>query len=62
MHDDAKLPPNAPGRSAADSRREREAAALRANLRKRKEQQRARAIATPGEPPVMPEDPKDDRR
>jgi hypothetical protein len=34
--------PTAAGRSATETRREREAEALRANLRKRKDQQRAR--------------------
>jgi hypothetical protein len=36
-----------PRRSITDLRREREAEALRANLRKRKEQQRAREITIP---------------
>jgi hypothetical protein len=39
-----------PRQSATDSRREREADALRANLRKRKEQQRARQAPAPKEP------------
>jgi hypothetical protein len=34
------------------ARKEREAAALRENLRKRKEQARARTPATPSEPPT----------
>jgi len=40
MPDDRSVSPK--GRSAAEVRRAREAEALRANLRKRKEQQRAR--------------------
>ena len=54
-------PPKPPARTAADSRREREAEALRANLRKRKEQQRARessvdAAEIKGQPPGPAED------
>ena len=42
MAEDSESPPKKPvPRTAAELRREREAAALRANLRKRKEQQRA---------------------
>ena len=43
MSDDRKV---TRGRSVAERRREREAEALRANLRKRKDQQRAREAST----------------
>jgi hypothetical protein len=49
--------PKSPRQLAADNRREREAEALRANLRKRKEQQRARELPARGEPPGLPDDP-----
>jgi len=39
-----------PSRSATEVRRQREAEALRANLHKRKEQQRAREAPAPKEP------------
>ena len=42
---DEHPPREAPTRSAADERRERTAAALRENLRRRKQQQRGRADA-----------------
>jgi hypothetical protein len=42
-------------RTSTDARREREAEALRANLRRRKEQQRARETPPHGEPEVRPE-------
>jgi hypothetical protein len=42
MPDDHSVAPK--GRSAAEARREREAEALRANLRRRKQQQRAREV------------------
>jgi hypothetical protein len=45
-----------PPRSAAQIRREREAEALRANLRKRKEQQRARKAPERGEAEPPPDD------
>jgi hypothetical protein len=49
-------------RSAADLRREREADALRANLRRRKEQQRAREAPGQGETEEQrPGDKSDDR-
>jgi hypothetical protein len=60
MMDQSKTPlpagrsPEPLRRSSTDARREREAEALRANLRKRKEQQRARetpARGMPDEPP-----------
>jgi hypothetical protein len=47
-------PPKFPGRSATDSRRQREAEALRENLRKRKEQQRAREASGVDEPRESP--------
>jgi len=40
----------------SDVRRQREADALRANLRKRKEQQRAREAPVRGDPEAQPED------
>jgi hypothetical protein len=48
--DKPRPPPKSPPRSGAEIRREREAEALRANLRKRKEQQRAREAPTRAEP------------
>jgi hypothetical protein len=56
MQDDKTSPPQAPSQTVADARREREAEALRANLRKRKDQQRARATPTDGRSPVLSED------
>ncbi|MSP01630.1 MAG: hypothetical protein EXR07_11370 [Acetobacteraceae bacterium] len=56
MHQDNTSPP----RSATAARREREAEALRANLRKRKAQQRAREAATRDEPPASPDQPAAD--
>ena len=44
-------------RSDAEARREREAEALRANLLRRKEQQRARRPVPPPEPQAIPPDP-----
>jgi len=62
MTKDSASPPKSPertstGRSTADIRREREAEALRANLRKRKDQQRAREKPARGEPGESSEDP-----
>jgi hypothetical protein len=48
--DQGKKPSLPPRQSATDLRREREADALRANLRKRKEQQRAREAPARKEP------------
>jgi len=48
MPDDRSVAPK--GRSAAEARREREAEALRANLRRRKEQQRAREASVRAAP------------
>jgi hypothetical protein len=56
MQNDRTSPPQAPSQTIADARREREAEALRANLRKRKEQQRARATSADGRSPVLSED------
>jgi hypothetical protein len=49
MDQDDTSPPRRAARPAAEIRREREAEALRANLRKRKDQQRARQAPTHGE-------------
>jgi len=51
MDEDRTQPPKQPERSAAEIRRAREAEALRANLRRRKEQQRARETPACGEIP-----------
>jgi hypothetical protein len=48
--------PAPPRRSAAEIRREREAEALRENLRRRKEQQRAREAPASGEARPAPDD------
>jgi hypothetical protein len=58
MHNDGKSPPKSPRQAATDARREREAEALRANLRKRKEQQRARALPKGEVVPEAPDDPR----
>jgi hypothetical protein len=49
-----------PRRSAAEIRREREADALRANLRRRKDQQRAREAPGADETRTPPDDPARD--
>jgi hypothetical protein len=55
--DDSETPPPTVARVAA--RRQREAEALRANLRKRKEQQRARDARTARQAEEPPADPAD---
>jgi hypothetical protein len=62
MSKDAISRPKSPRQLAADNRREREAEALRANLRKRKEQQRSREVPPSGEKPAgLPEPLPDDQ-
>jgi hypothetical protein len=50
--------PARPRRRPIEIRRDREAEALRANLRKRKDQRRAREAPGDGQPPATP--PRDD--
>jgi len=50
MNDSEKRPPNPPGPAKADKRAERLAAALRANLARRKAQARSRATEVPQKP------------
>jgi hypothetical protein len=56
MNIDRTDPPEPPRRTVADGRGEREAETLRANLRKRKEQQRAREVPTGGDSTLFSED------
>ena len=55
---DQPPPPSPPATNAAEDRRAREAAALRANLRKRKDQARARADTDAADPPPSPPSPQ----
>ncbi len=62
MDNDPPPPSARPHRSAAEVRREREADALRANLRKRKEQQRARQAPSVPDADTSREDPSNQHR
>lgn len=55
MLNDTPSPPKSPRQTPGNTRQEREAAALRANLGKRKQQQRARALPADDEPDGLPQ-------